>query len=115
MRSCHPPCYAALDLLKFSYPVADEIRGADVDERTDATLQERADVVLRGEPEVVKVRPEGLFDVGRVPAEVAAHHGRVDPKQLLRALAVEEVADVSAGTDGSQGVGSLMWRRCRTP
>ena len=80
-----------------TYPVADVIGRADVDESADAALEQRGDVIVRREGEHVEVRVEGLVDGMRAPVERVLTNGRVDADERLDVLLVEEVADVSGG------------------
>lgn len=84
-----------------THPIADVIGGANIYEGTDTALQERADVELRREPVVVEVCPERRVDIRSAVAEVSLP-GRVNAEEILRALVIEELADLSAEPDGSQ-------------
>ncbi len=81
-----------------SHPVADVIGSADVYEGADSSLKERTDIVLRGEPVVVEVRPKRLADIRSAMAEVPLPR-RVDAEEILRALVVEELANLPAEPD----------------
>lgn len=78
----------------------------------DAPFQERPDVELRRESVVVEVCSERRVDVRSAVAEVPLP-GRVNAEEILRALVVEELADLPAEPDCGQGVFGLVIRLWR--
>lgn len=84
-----------LHISRNTHPIADVIGSADIDEGTNTTLQERPDIELCRESIMVEVRPECRVDIRSAVAEVSLP-GRVNAKEILHPLVIEELADLPA-------------------